>query len=474
MERFDLVAVGGGTAGLVTAAGGAALGLRVALVERDRLGGDCLWTGCVPSKALIASARLAHQMRHADHLGLVGASPAHAFRQVMERMRGARARVAEHDDPQRFRKMGVEVVFGSAEVTGPGRLVVEGRTLAGKHIVVATGAEPAVPPIAGLEEAGYLTYATAFDQDELPRRIAVLGGGPIGLEFAQVYRRLGAEVTVIEMLPQLLPREEADAAHAVHGVLEREGIRIFTGTTVERVADSGGRELLVHADAGPAGAVSVPTDEVFVATGRRAAADRLGLTAIGVELDRGAVKVDNTLRSTVRGVWAAGDAAGGPQFTHVAEYHAKLVLRNLLAPLKGRVAYSAVPMVTYTDPEVARVGLTEAEARERYGTVEVYRYEFADLDRAIVDGHTAGFVKVVTQARGRIVGATIVASGAGELLLPLVLALKHGIRLPKLAQLVYPYPTMVEGVKRTADNYLQATFTGWTASLVRRVARWLV
>ncbi len=475
MDRFDLIAIGGGTAGLVTAAGGAALGLRVALVERAALGGDCLWTGCVPSKALIASARLAHQMRHADRLGLIGASPAHAFRSVMERMRAARARVAQHDDPERFRRMGVEVILGAAQVTGEGRVAVDGRTIAGKHLLVATGAEPSVPPIPGLAEAGYLTYLAAFDQDTLPPRIAVLGGGPIGLEFAQLYRRLGADVTVLEMLPQLLPREEDEASAVVHAALDAEGIGVLTGARVAGVETQpdGAKVVRAACASGNGEALAVTVDEIFVATGRRAIADRLGLASAGVEVERGAVTVDPALRSTRRGVWAAGDAAGGPQFTHVAEYHAKIVLRNIVAPFTAKVDYRSVPAVTYTDPEVARVGLTEAEARERYGTVEVYRYAFADLDRAIVDGHTDGFVKVVTHGRGRIVGATVVASGAGELLQPLVLAMAQEIPLPKLARMVYPYPTMVEGVKRTADGYYRSRFTGWRARLVKRVARWL-
>lgn len=472
MERFDVIAIGGGTAGLVTAAGAAALGLRTALIERDALGGDCLWTGCVPSKALIASARLAHQMRHADRLGLTGAAPAHAFRAVMERMRAARARVAVHDDPERFRGMGVEVVQGWARITAHGEVSVDGRRLAAKHLVIATGAEPAVPPIAGLADAGYLTYATAFDQNVLPRRIALLGGGPIGLEFAQLYRRLGAEVTVLEMLPQLLPREEPDAARVVQHALECEGIVVHTGARVVSVTVAGDGTKVVRAEK-TGEAIEVVADEIFVATGRRAAAGELGLERLDVQVERGAVRVDRALRAGARGVWAAGDAAGGPQFTHVAEYHAKLVLRNIVSPIKGRVDYGAVPAVTYTDPEVACVGLTEAETRERHGGVDVYRYDFADLDRAIVDGHTEGFVKVVTTGRGRIAGATVVASGAGELLQPLVLALKHGLALPKLAGVVYPYPTMVEGVKRTADSYYRRNFTGWKAALVRRVARWL-
>ncbi len=472
MERFDLVAIGGGTAGLVTAAGGAALGLRTALVERHALGGDCLWTGCVPSKALIASAKLAHHMRHAERLGLSGAAPAHAFDQVMARMRAARDRVAVHDDPQRFRDLGIEVVFGSAHVAAPNRVVVDGgRTLETPRIVVATGAVPAVPPIPGLDEAGYLTYETAFDQENLPRRMLLLGGGPIGIEFAQVYRRLGAAVTLVEMLPQLLPREEPEAAAEIQRTLEAEGVTVYVGARVERVERSESGGMMVRVRIRDGAETAIAADQVFVAAGRRARAAGLGLEAVGVEVRGGAVVVDGGLRSSVRGIWAAGDVAGGPQFTHVAEYQAKLVLRNAVFPFTSRASYATVPGVTYTDPEVARVGMTEGEARERWDTVAVHRYEFADLDRAIVDGHDRGFVKVVTRKRGKILGATVVASGAGELVMPLVLAMQHGIPLPKLSRLVYPYPTMVEGIKRAADSYYREKLRGGAGRWLRRIVR---
>jgi len=472
MERFDLVAIGGGTAGLVTAAGSAALGLRVALVERDALGGDCLWTGCVPSKALIASAKLAHQMRHAERLGLVGTAPAHLFESVMERMRAQRARVAQHDEPQRFRDLGIEVLFGQAEVIGPGRVAVDTRHLESKRIVIATGASAAVPPIPGLADAGYLTHATAFEQDSLPSHVTMLGGGPIGLEFAQVYRRLGAQVTVVEMLPQLLPREDRETATVVQQALEHEGIVIHTATKVERVEAPPGGIVVVACDE-HGKELRVQTKQLFVATGRRADTASLGLESAGVELVNGAVKTDAALRSTVPGIWAAGDVAGGPQFTHVAEYQAKLVLRNALFPFTSKVDYSTVPAVTYTDPEVARVGLTETEAGEQSDRVQTYRYEFADLDRAIVDGHDIGFVKVVTKPNGKILGATVVGTGAGELLMPLVLAMKRGMKLPQLSQVIYPYPTMAEGIKRTADSYYRARLAGRTGEWLRRVVRWL-
>jgi pyruvate/2-oxoglutarate dehydrogenase complex dihydrolipoamide dehydrogenase (E3) component len=473
MERFDLIAIGGGTAGLVTASGGASLGLRVALVERDALGGDCLWTGCVPSKALIASARLAHAMRHASSLGLHDASPSHVFETVMQRMRTARARVAEHDDPERFRKMGVDVIFGEARFVASDQIRVDGRTLQSPRIVIATGAIPSVPPIGGLADAGYLTHMNAFDQKTLPARIAVVGGGPIGLEFAQVYRRLGAEVVVIEMLSQLLPAEEPKAAAILRDVLTREGIEIRTDAQLDLVETPDTGRKVLHLRNGLGRRETLLVDEIFVATGRRPDTGTLELEAGGIETTGGAVAVDDTLRSSVRGVWAAGDVAGGPQFTHVADYQAKLVLRNAIFPLSSRADYSTVPAVTYTDPEVARVGLTEAEARERYGDVRVYGYEFADLDRAIVDGHTTGFVRVVTRGKGRIVGATIVATGAGELLMAIVVAMKQKMPLAKLSRVIYPYPTMVEAVKRTADAFYREKLDGRTGRLVRRVVRWL-
>ncbi len=474
MKQFDLIAVGGGTAGLVTAVGASSLGLKVALVEREALGGDCLWTGCVPSKALLASAKLAHHMRHAERLGLTGASPAHAFERVMGRMRAARARIAEHDDPERFRKLGIDVRFGEARLDEGKRVSVDGQTLHAPRVVIATGAVPAVPPFSGLDETGYLTYETAFDQNDLPGRIGILGAGPIGVEFAQIYNRLGAQVTVFEMLPRVLPSEDADASAVLHEALHDECITVHTHTRVDRIQpDANGGGKVIHASRSDGAPLSVTVDEVFVATGRHANTRGLGLDELGVKLERGAIKVDASLRSSVPGIWAAGDVAGGPQFTHVADYQAKLVIRNAIFPLHAKADYSAVPIVTYTDPEVARVGLTEQEAKAHHGDVTVYRYNFDDLDRAIVEGETRGFTKVVTKPNGKILGATVVASGAGDLLMPLVLAMSAGLPLPKLSRVVYPYPTMVEGVKRTADSYYRTKLAGRTGDFLRTIAGWL-
>lgn len=453
---YDLAVVGGGTAGLVTAAGAAALGAKVALIEREALGGDCLWSGCVPSKALIAAARRSHD-------GVGG-----CWTEATAWMRAARERVARHDSPERFRAMGVDVVFGPARLAGPTRVAVNGRTVRADRVVIATGAVPVVPPIAGLEDTGYLTYQSVLHERTLPERILVLGGGPIGLEFAQTFARLGAHVTVLELLPHLLPREDPEAGELIRARLVAEGVTVRTGARVERAAREGG-ETVVYAANGERFAAA----ELFVAAGRRPDVRELELERAGVELDHGAVRVSHRLETTQRGIWAAGDVTGGLQFTHVADYAARLVVQNALTPFKAKADYRTVPWVTFTDPEVARVGMTLAEARAAGERCEEYRYDFADLDRAIVDGADTGFCKVVTRPNGRILGATIVGRGAGELIMVVTLAMRHGILLPQLARDVFPYPTMSEILRRTADAWYRAKYGATTRGrLLRRLIRW--
>ena len=465
--EYDLIAVGGGTAGLVSAAGAAYLGARPALVERAALGGDCLWTGCVPSKALLASARLAHAMRGAESLGLRAAAPAEVFSTVMARMREARARVAHHDDPERFRGMGVGVHFGAARFIGPSALDVEGvGTITSKRIIVATGARPTVPPIPGLEEAGYQTHETVFDLDSHPARIGILGGGPIGLEFAQVFGRLGSEVVVLEMLDRILPAEDADVAEALLGILRGEGITVELGAKAVRVQVEGAKKVIVTEEGR-----RFPVDEVLVATGRRPNTGDLELERAGIERSGHAIRVDSTLRTTAPRVWAAGDVTGGLQFTHAADYMAKTALRNALLPLNARVDYRCVPWVTYTDPEVAHVGLGEQEAAER--GARTHTYPFDDLDRAITDAQTLGFVKISADRKGRILGATVLGHGAGELLQPIVLAMTHRLPLSKVAGTIFPYPTMVEGVLRTANAYQRTRLEGPGGRILKKVVSWL-
>ncbi|MGH7613283.1 MAG: dihydrolipoyl dehydrogenase family protein [Gemmatimonadales bacterium] len=456
MPTHDIVIIGGGTAGLVTAAGAAALGAKAALIEREALGGDCLWTGCVPSKALIAYAR----KRQMTGKG--------TWDDAVAWLRSARTRIAQHDDPERFRGMGVDVILSPARLAGPGRVEVDGRLLQTKRIVLAMGSSPAVPPIPGLADVGYLTHVTAFEHPVLPGSMIMLGGGPIGLEFAQTYARLGARVTVLEMLPEVLPKEDPEAGQVIRERLMAEGVTVLTRFHAARVTRDGTQKVVCGADG-----ERVVADEIFVSAGRRPNTREAEPERGGVELDGGAVRVNARLQATVPGVWAAGDVAGGLQFTHVAEYMAKVVVQNALTPLKTRVDYRVVPWVTFTDPEVARVGLTAGEAVAAGERVEIYRYGFTDLDRAIADGATAGFCKVVARRNGEIRGATIVGRGAGELIMEFVLAMRHGIRLPALARDIHPYPTMSEIVKRTADGWYRARYTDTPRGrLLRRVIRW--
>jgi len=455
----DIIVIGGGTAGLVTAAGAAALGAKAALIEREALGGDCLWTGCVPSKALIAFAR-------GD--GEAGRGKREGWGDAVAWLRSARDRIAPHDSPERFRGMGVDVILSAARLAGPERVELADRRLRAKRIVLATGSEPAAPPIPGLNDAGFLTNVTAFDQPALPARLIMLGGGPIGLELAQTYHRLGSTVTVLERLPEVLPREDPEVGRFVRERLEHEGITIVTGFAAERVTCEASLKVVHGADGR-----RVAGNEIFVATGRRPNTRDAEPERAGVELANGAVRVNARLETTARGIWAAGDVTGGLLFTHVADYMAKIVVRNALTPFPAKADYRVVPWVTFTDPEVARVGLTAAEAEARGERVATFRASFSELDRAIVDGATVGFSKVVTRPNGRILGATIVGRGAGELIMELALAMRYGITLPALAREIHPYPTMSEIVKRTADEWYRTRYTGTRAArLVQRVVRW--
>lgn len=465
--EYDLVAVGGGTAGLVSAAGASYLGLEAALVEKEALGGDCLWTGCVPSKALIASARRAHGMRHAREVGLQSADPAHSFQAVMERMRAARRAVARHDDPERFRSMGVGVHFGAARFLDPETVEVEGvGRIRSPRIVLATGARVDVPPVERLEPTGYLTHETAFDQHTLPSSLIILGGGPVGLEFAQVYARLGARVTVVEMLPEILPREDPDVSGALREMLRAEGIVFRTGQAAAKAAMADGQKTVTLKDGS-----RLAAEEIFVATGRKPAVEGLDLDRAGVEVRKGGVVVDDTLRTRNRKVWAAGDVTGGLQFTHVADYMARTVVRDAIFPFPTKVDYDDVPWVTFTDPEVAHVGMGQEDAEARGAST--YAYEFAELDRAIADGDTRGFVKISADGKGRILGATILGQGAGELIMPLVLAKQNKLSLATVSEAVFPYPTRVEGVKRAADAYQRARLQGRGGQLLKKVVSWL-
>ena len=483
MGTYDIIVVGGGTAGLVTAAGSAGIGAKVALIERERLGGECLWNGCVPSKALIATARAAHDSRGSDRYGVRTDPPEVDFGRAMQWVRDAQARIAPNDSPERFRGLGVDVIEGEARFTGARTLDVDGRAMTARHVVIATGSSPAVPPIDGLADVPYHTNETIFSLTQQPATLLVLGGGPIGLELAQAFARLGTTVHVLEADSQLLSREDHELASLLAERLRTEGVHLHLGARVTRVEPARAGEaregadgrVRVTADTGGEGpdkdSFSLEGDALLVATGRTPRLDALELSRGSVESGKGGVTVDDSLRTTADGVWAAGDCVGPLRFTHVADYQARLVVRNAFFPLRGKTDYSAVPWVTFTEPELAHVGLTEEEARQAHGDdVRVWRRPFAEVDRAITDGETHGLVKLVTTSRGKILGGHILGHGAGNMIGEITLAMKHDISATALGNTIHPYPTYPEGIRHAAESFTKSRFSG----VVKRVVNWYV
>jgi pyruvate/2-oxoglutarate dehydrogenase complex dihydrolipoamide dehydrogenase (E3) component len=456
-DRLDLVVIGGGSGGLVSALVAAGIGARVALVERARLGGDCLWTGCVPSKSLLAAAELAHRIRHADDVGLVPSEPGIHFTQVMAHVDRARRVIAPQDSASRLERDGVEVLSGHARFAGPGVVDVAGRRLRYRKAIIATGSRPLVPSIPGLAEADPLTSETVWELDRQPRSLAILGGGPIGCELALAFSRLGTEVALIEAGERLLPGEEPRASELIAARLQAEGIDVRCATRVASVtaATAGGELRLV--DSGTS--VPVAFDRLLVAVGRAPSSHDLGLEAIGVNADQsGFIEVDARLRTTASHVFAVGDVTGAMAFTHVAAYHARVATVNALFGTRRRVDYAAVPRVTFTDPEVAAVGLTESEARARWEKPTIVSFDYAELDRAITDGRPYGFVTLVGDPHGRLVGATIAAPGGGESVAELAAWIATGAKIDRISQTVHAYPTLSEGPSRAANAHLRARF----------------
>jgi len=469
--RYNLVVVGAGSAGLITAAVAAGLGARVALVERNLLGGDCLNVGCVPSKGLIRASRmLAETRRAAAELGLPApADTAADFGAAMQRVRRVRATISHEDAARRYRdELGVEVFLGEARFTAGDTVEVDGTPLRFKKAVIATGGRPLAPPIPGLEEAGYLTNESLFNLTERPARFGVVGGGPIGCEMAQAFRRLGSQVVLFDKAPQLLTREDADAAEIVQRRFTEEGIRLLLGCDLERVeARDGVRRIHVAGGDGPAEVVEV--DELLVATGRAPNVEGLGLETVGVEVDPGqGVVVDDHLRTTNRRIFAAGDVAMPWKFTHAADAAAKIVVQNALFPFlpAKKLSSLVMPWCTYTDPEVAHVGLHPREAEAQGVAIDTWFVPLREVNRAVTDGDSEGFIKIHTkQGSDRILGATLVASHAGEMVSEVTLAMVGDLGLKTLLEVIHPYPTQAEGIKRAAGAYTRSRLT----PLARRV-----
>jgi pyruvate/2-oxoglutarate dehydrogenase complex dihydrolipoamide dehydrogenase (E3) component len=468
-RRYNLVVIGAGTAGLVAAAGAAILGAKVALVEREWMGGDCLNFGCVPSKALIRSARAAAEVRDAARFGVeVPPGTRVNFAAVMERMRKLRAELSPTDSAQRFRGLGVDVFLGEGRFVAPDCVEVDGKKLRFKRAVIATGARAAALPIPGLAEAGYLTNETVFSLTELPRRITVIGAGPIGCELAQVFQRFGSKVTLLEVVPQILIREDRDAADRVERAMINDGVEIVTGCKIARV-DRRGNEKVITAEHEGA-RLEIVADEIIIGVGRVPAVNGLNLEAAMIEYDlQNGVKVDDFLRTTNPLVYAAGDVASGYKFTHLSDAHARMIIRNALFFGRQRVSRLTIPWCTYTDPEIAHVGLYEADAKHRGIEVDTFTQELSEVDRAVLDGETNGFVRVhVRHGSDQILGVTIVASHAGEMISEVTTAMVAGVGLGKLGEVIHPYPTQADAIRRAAGLYARTRLTPFVAGLMKR------
>lgn len=466
--RYNLVVVGGGTAGLVAAAGAAGLGAKVALVERALLGGDCLNYGCVPSKTLIRAGRAAAAVREAARFGIrVAGEPIVDFPAVMERVREVRAAISPHDSAERMKSLGIDVFLGGGRFAGTDVVEVAGARLRFAKAVIATGARAAIPSIPGLVESGFLTNETVFNLTEQPRRLIIFGGGPIGCELAQAFARLGTHVRLVHNKPHLLDKEDPAAAVLVQAALQRDGVELILGKKVEGVVRVNG-EFRLHLQ----GEAPRIADQLLVATGRQPNVDGLGLEAAGVNYDaRSGVQVDDHLRTTNSRIFASGDVCSRFKFTHAADFMSRLVLQNALFLGRKRVSALTIPRVTYTDPEIGSVGLTEVEAAAQGVAVTAFGRNLTDVDRSRTEGETQGFVKIlVATGSDRIVGATLVAPHAGEMLGEVSVAMASGMGLGRLASVMHAYPTVAESLRQCGDQYNR---TRLTPGVKRWMTRWL-
>ncbi len=476
-KKFDynLIVIGGGSAGLVTAYIAAAIKSKVALIERNKMGGECLNTGCVPSKALLKSAGLVAAARDSAKLGIRKMEAEFDFKDVMQRVHDVIATIEPHDSVERYEKLGVNCIAGEAKVVSPWEVEVDGKRLSARALVIATGSQPVVPPIKGLDNIDFLTSDTLWDLQEQPKKLVVLGGGPIGCELTQAFCRLGSDVTVVEMASQLLGREDPDAANAVlESLRDHDGVNVALSTKAIRCEGNGSSGTLVCEQDGKE--VRFEFDQLLLALGRRANSDSTGVKDIGVEIAKnGTIATDPYLRTNYPSISVCGDVAGPYQFTHVAAHQAwYTAVNSLIRPFWSfRADYSVIPWSTFTSPEVARVGLNETEAAERGIEVEVTRYGIDDLDRAITDSEAHGFVKVLTKpGSDKILGASIVGAHAGELIAEFVLAMKHGLGLNKILGTIHIYPTMMEANKYVAGNWKRANQPEKLLRLVARFFAW--
>ena len=469
--RYNLVVIGAGTAGLVTAAGAAGLGAKVALIERGLMGGDCLNVGCIPSKALISAGRIAATLKRANEFSVSFTGSADGdFGAVMQRMRRLRAKISPNDSAQRFRDLGVDVYFGQASFVDSNTVDVNGTRLKFKRAVIATGARAAAPPISGLNSVDYLTNESLFSLTELPRRLGVIGAGPIGCEMAQTFAQLGSEVFVVENEHGILPREDRDAAEIVYQAMLRDGVKLLCCGKNLAIKNEGGIRLSVESHGA---GYEEPIDQLLVSVGRAPNVDGMNLDGVGVEYHKKGITVNDRMQTTNPMIYAAGDVCSPFQFTHAADFMARIVIQNAL--FKGRKKSSSlvIPWCTYTSPEIAHVGLYEHQAKERNIEIDTYVQKFHDVDRAILEGEENGFVKVlVKKGTDQIVGSTIVARSAGDLISEVTLAMTNKIGLGKIAATIHPYPTQAEAIRKLGDQFNRTKLTPFVKKLFNKWLSW--
>ena len=460
MDVYDLTIIGGGSAGLVLAVAGAKLGKKTALVEKHRIGGDCLWTGCVPSKALLKAAKVANYIRYSEKYGIAATDATSDWQRVMEYVRGTQHVIEEeHDNPERFREMGVDVIFGNGHFESSDTFIVEDaengqtRTLKSKRFVISTGSRPLAPLIPGLESCDYLDSETIWELEEFPERLLVVGAGPIGIELGQAFHRLGAEVTIAQRSGRILTKEDTDVSEQMLGYLREEGLTIRLNTNIAQVVQHQEGTSVTFSN-GESETTEQTFDKILIAAGRAPNVEGLALDKIGVQIGSRGIEVNNRLQTNVKNIYAAGDVIGHYLFTHVAAFQAQLLLRNIFFPFSKTINYAVVPWTTFCDPEVARCGLTEAEAREKYGDVDIFTLDQSDVDRAVAEGETQGFSKVIASRwTGKILGVHLVGTNAGEVVHEYVLAMQQGIPLRKLSGMIHVYPTFSSSVWRVAGKW---------------------
>jgi len=476
--KYNLVVIGAGTAGLVTAVVAAAVGAKVALIEKHLMGGDCLNVGCVPSKGVIRASRAWAEVRNAAEFGLhIPDGVKYDFAAAMARMRKLRARISHNDSVHRYKKLGVDVFIGQGQFSGPDTIEVAGKTLQYVRAVICTGARAAAPPTPGLEQAGYLTNETIFTLTEVPSRLAVIGAGPIGCELAQAFARFGSKVHLIEAMHGIMPNEDRDAAEIVHESMLREGVKVLCcGKDLKVGTTDGGKRLTVDSHGQP---YDITVDEILVGVGRTPNVDGLGLETVGVEYDKTGVNVNDRLQTTNQRIYAAGDICSRYKFTHAADAMAQIVIQNALFPHPFGLGYASadsliMPWCTFTEPEVAHVGMYEAEAKKQGVEVDTFTFKLDEVDRAILDGEEEGFARVhVRKGTDKILGATIVAAHAGEMISEFTVLMKAGLGLSTITGTIHPYPTQAEVIKKVANAWRKTTFTEGRKRFLTKLFAWM-